>query len=110
MENQRKTARKQAEGAGVAENKNVVGASDSFIRMSEAFLSMDVRKFAAFYIEFIENLTKQFLEFQETALGWAKETPLGPFVEFQTSISRKLAETSINTARSIWQIETETSQ
>ena len=93
----------------MAGNENVAGVSDSFTRMGEAFFSMDVRKFAALYIEFIEILTKQFLEFQETALGWAKETPLGPFAEFQTSISRKLAEASISAARSLWQIQTETS-
>jgi hypothetical protein len=76
--------------------------------MSEAFLSTDPRKVAALYIEFIENLTRQFLDFQDTALGWAKETPLAPLVEFQTSISRKLAETSISAARSLWQIQAET--
>jgi len=93
----------------VAENPNVTGVSESFARMSEAFVSMDPRKVAALYLEFIENLTKQFLDLQETALGWAKETPLGPLVEFQTSMSRKLAETSISAARSLWQIQTETS-
>ena len=93
----------------MAENTNVAGISESFTRMGEAFLSMDVRKVAAAYLDFIENLTKQYLDFQETALGWAKETPLGPFVEFQTSISRKLAETSISATRSLWQITTETS-
>ena len=93
----------------MAENANVTGVFESFTKMGEAFLSMDVRKVAASYLDFIENLTNQMLDFQETALGWAKETPLGPFVEFQTSISRKLAETSINTARSLWQIQSEPS-
>lgn len=91
-----------------AENANVAGIFEPFARMGEAFLSMDPRKIAALYIEFIENLTNQALDFQEMALGWAKETPLGPFVEFQTSISRKLAETSFSAARSLWQIPTET--
>jgi hypothetical protein len=90
----------------VAENVNVDGISESFAKMSEAFLSMDLRKMAASYLECIEYLTKQALDFQETTMSWAKETPLGPFVEFQTSITRKLAETSINAVRGLWQIET----
>ena len=93
----------------MAENTNISGIFESYTRMGEAFLSMDIRKVAASYLDFIESLTKQVLDFQETALGWAKETPLGPLVEFQTSISRKLAETSISAARSLWQIQTETS-
>jgi hypothetical protein len=54
-------------------------------------------------------MTKQVLEFQEMSMGWAKETPLGPLVEFQTSISRKLAETSISAMRSLCQIQTQPS-
>ena len=89
----------------MAENTKVNGAAESFTRMSEAFFSTDFRKAAATYLDFIENLTNQILDFQESAMGWAKETPLEPFVEFQTSISRKLAETSINAARSLCQIQ-----
>ena len=59
----------------------------------------------ALYLDFVENLTKQVLEFQETSLNWAKETPLEPFVEFKTSIARKLAETSISAVRNLYQIE-----
>jgi hypothetical protein len=88
----------------VAENANIAGISESFAKMSEAFLSMDAKKVAASYFDLVENVTKQMLDFTETTLGWAKETPLGPFVEFQTSISRKLAETAVSAARSLWQI------
>ena len=109
MRNSKDTNPTGANGAGVAENANITGIFESFTRMGEAFLSMDVRRVAASYLDFIESLTKQMFDFQDTALGWAKETPLGPFVEFQTSMSRKLAETSINTARSLWQIQTEPS-
>jgi hypothetical protein len=105
----RKNRPEGTEGVSVAETANVDGISESFTKMGEAFLSMDARKVAALYIEFVENLTKQFLDFQEAALGWAKATPLAPFVEFQTSIARKLAETSINAARNLWQIQTEPS-
>lgn len=93
----------------MAENTKVNGAADSFTRMSEAFLNTDFRKAAASYLDFIENLTNQILDFQENAMGWAKETPLEPFVEFQTSISRKLAETSISAVRSLCQIQSPTS-
>jgi hypothetical protein len=92
----------------MAESARANGTSE-FTRMSEAFLNMDVRKAAALYIDFIENMTKQVLEFQEMSMGWAKETPLGPLVEFQTSISRKLAETSISAMRSLCQIQTQPS-
>ena len=90
----------------MGENTKVNGAAESFTRMSEALFNTDFRKAAATYLDFIENLTKQMLDFQETAMSGAKETPLEPFVEFQTSISRKMAETSINAARSLCQIQT----
>ena len=85
------------------------GTANAFSRMSEAFLNVDLRRGLALYLDFIENLTKQVLDFQETSLNWAKETPLEPFVEFQTSIARKIAETSISAVRSLYQIETPSS-
>jgi hypothetical protein len=90
----------------MAENQRVNGAAESLNRMTEAFFNTDLRKAAALYIDFIESLTKQMLDFQENVMGWAKETPLEPLVELQTSISRKLAETSISAARSLCQIQT----
>jgi hypothetical protein len=73
--------------------------------MSEAFLNMDCGKAVALYLDFVENLSEQFLEFQETLMHWTKETPLEPFVEFNTSLSRKLVETSISAVRNLYQIE-----
>jgi len=93
----------------MAESAKADGIADSFTRMTEGLFSMDFRKAAALYFDFIESLTKQMLDFQEAAMGWAKETPLEPFVEFQTSISRKLADTSISAARSLCQIQTPSS-
>ena len=90
----------------MAEETKFNGAAESFTRMSEAFFNTDFRKAAATYLDFIENLTRQILDFQESAMCWAKETPFEPLIEFQTSISRKLAETSINAARSLCQIQT----
>ena len=89
----------------MAEKAKTNGTADSFNRLSEAFFSPDLRKMAALYLDFVENFTKQVLDFQEAAMGWAKETPLEPFVEFQTTMSRKLAETSISAARSLCQIQ-----
>jgi hypothetical protein len=91
------------------ENAKANGTAASFTRMSDAFLNMDFRKVVALYLDFLENLTKQVLDFQETSMNWAKETPLEPFVEFQTSIARKLTETSINALRNLYQIETPSS-
>jgi hypothetical protein len=90
----------------MAENAKANGPTESFARMSEAFLNTDFRKAAALYFDFIEDLTKKILDLQENAMGWAKETPLEPFVEFQTSISRKVVETSISAARNLCQIQT----
>lgn len=93
----------------MAESAKTDGTVESLSRITEGFFNADVRKAVALYLDIIENVTKQVLDFQETAMGWAKETPLEPFVEFQTSISRKLAETTINAARNLCQIQTPTS-
>jgi hypothetical protein len=90
----------------MSENGKANGSAQSFARISAAFLNMDLRKAMVLYLDFIENLTKQVLEFQETSMNWAKETPLEPFVEFKTSISRKLVETSFSAVRNLYQIET----
>jgi hypothetical protein len=93
----------------MSENEKANGRDPSFARISEAFLNMDLRKSMALYLDFIENLTKQVLDFQETSMNWAKETPFEPFVEFKTSIARKLVETSFNAVRNLYQIETPSS-
>jgi hypothetical protein len=89
----------------MAESATANGTADSFSRMTEAFFNTDLRRVAALYLDFIENLTRQILDCQETATGWATETPLEPFIEFQTSITRKLAETSISAVRSFCQLQ-----
>ncbi|MBV8773277.1 MAG: hypothetical protein JO166_13250 [Deltaproteobacteria bacterium] len=89
----------------MAESATANGTAESFSRMTEAFFNTDLRRVAALYLDFIENMTKQILDCQETATGWAKETPLEPFIEFQTSITRKLAETSISAVRSFYQLQ-----
>jgi hypothetical protein len=94
----------------MAEAAKANGSTDSFNRMTEALFNIDFRKAVALYFDIIEGWTKQLLDFQETAMGWAKETPLEPFVEFQTSMSRKLAETSISAARSFCQVQTPSTQ
>jgi hypothetical protein len=88
----------------MAESATANGTADSFSRITEAFFNTDLRRVAALYLDFIENLTRQILDCQESVTGWAKETPLEPFIEFQTSMSRKLAETSISAMRSFCQL------
>jgi hypothetical protein len=89
----------------MAESATANGTTESFSRITEAFFNTDLKRVAALYLDFIENLTKQILDCQESATGWAKETPLEPFVEFQTSITRKLAETSISAVRSFYRLQ-----
>jgi hypothetical protein len=93
----------------MAQTSTAEGIFESFTRMSEAFLNFDLRKAAASYIDLVENLANQALDFYEMSKGWTKETPLEPFVDFQTSLSRKLVETSISAVRNLWQLEPQTS-
>ena len=86
-------------------NARANGTAESFTRINEAFLNMDFGKAVGLYLDFIENLTEQMFDFQETFMNWTKETPLEPFVEFKTSLSRKLVETSISAVRNLYQIE-----
>ena len=92
------------------ENAKANETTEPFTRISEAFLNMDCGKAMGLYLDFIENMTEQFLEFQETLMHWTKETPLEPFVEFNTSLSRKLVETSISAVRNLYQIERSSAQ
>ena len=89
----------------MSENAKGNATAESVTRISEALFNMDLRKAMALYLDFVENLTDQILEFQEKSMNWAKETPLGTLVEFNTSISRKLVETSIGAMRNLYQIE-----
>lgn len=79
---------------------------ESFSKMNESFLSLDgAKKAAAWYIETTEKFATQALELQEKATEWAKETPLAPIFEAQSSIARKLIERSASAARNLWHIE-----
>ena len=89
----------------MSENPKGNATTESVTRISEAFLNMDLKKAMALYLDFVENLTEQMLELQERSMNWAKETPLGTLIEFNTSISRKLVETSISAMRNLYQIE-----
>jgi len=44
------------------------------------------------------------LDYQASATEWAKATPLGPVLEAQFDFSRKLAKSSAEVARKIWQV------
>jgi hypothetical protein len=90
-----KSSEKQSEGK----------APDSVSRFGESFLSLDgVRKTAARYIECGEKLANQAIELQEKTTSWAKKTPLWPLFEVQTTIARKIVESSASAARNLWQI------
>jgi hypothetical protein len=94
---------KESRGAKLSENPDTGKAADS--KFGESFLSFDgVKKAAARYIECSEKLANQAIELQEKTTSWTKKTPLGPLFEVQTSIARKLVESSASAARNLWQI------
>jgi hypothetical protein len=94
-----------SEGAKKAEITRNTGIFESFTKMNESLFSMDIRKAAAAYIDFVEELTRQSLELYDSLTSWAKDTPFAPMFELQTSVSRKLAETTISAARNLWQVQ-----
>ncbi len=80
-------------------------AFESFTKLGESFFSVDgVKKAAAWYIETSEKLAHQAIELSEKGTSWAKETPLAPLFEAQTSMAKKFIERSASAARNLWQI------
>src|SRR5437016_30315 len=83
------------EGAKVSEKVDSKKGLRSFPELSESLCNLEgVKKAAARYIENCEKLAKQAIELQEKSAAWAKETPLAPLFEAQTSIARKFVERS----------------
>src|SRR5260370_5444061 len=106
----RKTAKlfspKGNEGAKMSEKMDSEKMFESFSKLGESFFSLDgVKKAAAWYIETSEKLVNQAIELSEKSTGWAKETPLAPLFEAQTSLARKFLERSVSAARNLWQIQ-----
>jgi hypothetical protein len=92
-------------GKRVAEN-NRENVFESLTRMNESIFGLEgMKKAAAWYIETSEKLANQAIELQEQAMGWAKDTPLGPLFETQNSLARKFVERSASAARALWQIQ-----
>lgn len=81
---------------------------ESFTKLGESVFSLDgVKKAAAWYIETNEKLANQAIELQIKTMSWAKETPLAPLLEAQTSLARKMVERSAAAARNLWQLRAE---
>ncbi len=96
---------KGIEGAKVSEKLNGEKVFESFTKLGESFFSVDgVKKAAAWYIETSEKLAHQAIELSEKGTSWAKETPLAPLFEAQTSMAKKFVERSASAARNLWQI------
>ncbi len=89
----------------MSEKSNSENVVESFTKLGESIFSLDgVKKAAEWYIDIAEKLANQGIELQEKSTGWAKDTPLAPMIEAQTSIARKLVERSVTAARNLWQI------
>ena len=63
-----------------------------------------VKKVAAWYIDTNEKLANEAIKMQQTATGWAKDTPLAPVFEAQQEFSKRFVQRSAEVARRIWQI------
>lgn len=63
------------------------------------------KKVAAWYIDAGEKFGKEALGLQEKAMGWSKETPLGPLFEAQHTAAAQWLERSAHMARTLWRIE-----
>jgi hypothetical protein len=101
------TPLKGTEGVNMADKLEGEKMFESFTKLNESFFKPDgAKKAAAWYIETSEKLATQMIELQEKATSWAKETPLAPLFEAQSSIARKLVERSAAAARNLWQLET----
>lgn len=82
---------------GIFENASELGRN---------LFSLDGAKtLAALYIETTEKLAEGVLNFQASAIEWAKDTPLAGALEAQHSMARKLVEFSTGTARRLWRID-----
>lgn len=98
-------APKRVEGVKVSEKFSGEKVFESFTKLGESFFSVDgVKKAAAWYIETSEKLAHQAIELGEKGTSWAKETPLAPIFEAQTSMAKKFIERSASAARNLWQI------
>jgi hypothetical protein len=96
------------EGVNMADKLDGENVFESFTKLNESFFKPDgAKKAAAWYIETSEKLATQIIELQEKATSWAKETPLAPLFEAQSSIARKLVERSAAAARNLWQLSAE---
>jgi hypothetical protein len=74
--------------------------------LGKQLLSMDgAKKFAAWYIDNGEKMSNGVLDYQASAIEWAKATPLGPIFEAQFDFSRKFVKRSAEVARKIWQLD-----
>ena len=92
----------------MADKLNGENVFESFTKLSESFYKPEgIKKAAAWYIETSEKFATQFIELQEKAMSWAKETPFAPLFEAQSSIARKLVERSAAAARNLWQLNAE---
>jgi hypothetical protein len=105
-ETKHETKTEKSGGKQMADKDVREGLFDSFTRFNESVFSLEgVKKAAAWYIETSEKFANQAVELQEKATGWAKETPLAPLFEAQSSLARKFIERSASTARNLWQIQ-----
>jgi hypothetical protein len=65
------------------------------------------KQLAAWYVDTSERMAHGFLEFQEQAMSWAKDTPWAPLFESQRTLVRRWIEGSADMARRFWQVEEE---
>ena len=90
----------------MAEKEQRSGMFETFTNMGSTMFNLEgAKKFAAWYIDTTEKVSKDAIDFQATATELAKETPLAPIFAAQQEFERKIVERSVNAARSLWRLQ-----
>jgi hypothetical protein len=86
------------------ENGKQENIFENAAKLGQTFFNVEsAKKIAGLYIDTGEKLANDILDFQATATGWAKETPLAPILQAQADFARKLVKQSAEVARNLCQ-------
>jgi hypothetical protein len=90
----------------MAEKESVAGVFGNVANLGAKLINVEgAKKFAAWYIDTSEKVANQAIDFQESTMQWAKQTPLAPIFAAQYEYGKKIVERSANAARSLWRLE-----
>jgi hypothetical protein len=99
--------RKKSTRAAAAGKGQTADKLELLSRPRESSCVDGIKRVVACQIQNSERLANQAIELQEQSAQWAKNTPLAPLFEAQTSIARKIVQRAAAAARNLWQIRDE---